>query len=214
MNGTAPTWSTLARAGPVVLAPQHLKRTVSIALIVGTVFFAMNQLGVILDGRATAVVWIKAALTYLTPLLVSNFGLLSATRRPDCPARRHHRCDEREIETTTNRASLRASERNKDMDETKMTEFVEKAVGDVGALLGGAMVVIGDKLGPVSRDGRSRSAHPGGTGRPHRDRRAVRARVVERPSGPRLPVLRRRRPVLCSPTSTPSRSPMRPARPA
>ena len=33
------------------------------------------------------------------------------------------------------------------MDETKMTEFVEKAVDDVGALLGGAMVVIGDKLG-------------------------------------------------------------------
>jgi hypothetical protein len=33
------------------------------------------------------------------------------------------------------------------MDETKMTKFVEKAVGDVGALLGGAMVVIGDKLG-------------------------------------------------------------------
>jgi hypothetical protein len=25
------------------------------------------------------------------------------------------------------------------MDETKLTEFVEKAVGDVGALLGGAM---------------------------------------------------------------------------
>ena len=33
------------------------------------------------------------------------------------------------------------------MDETKMMEFVEKAVDDVGALLGGAMVVIGDKLG-------------------------------------------------------------------
>ena len=30
------------------------RRTVSVALIVGTVFFAMNQLGVILDGRATA----------------------------------------------------------------------------------------------------------------------------------------------------------------
>jgi hypothetical protein len=59
-----------------------VKRTVPIALIVGTVFFAMNQLGVILDGRATAVVWIKAALTYLTPLLVANFGILSATRRP------------------------------------------------------------------------------------------------------------------------------------
>jgi hypothetical protein len=33
------------------------------------------------------------------------------------------------------------------MDETKMMAFVENAVGDVGALLGGAMVVIGDKLG-------------------------------------------------------------------
>jgi SAM-dependent methyltransferase len=33
------------------------------------------------------------------------------------------------------------------MDEAKMMEFVGQAVGDVGALLGGAMVVIGDKLG-------------------------------------------------------------------
>ena len=33
------------------------------------------------------------------------------------------------------------------MDETAMMDFVGKAVGDVGALLGGAMVVIGDKLG-------------------------------------------------------------------
>ena len=82
MDKTAPTWSTRRELVQVVLAPQHLKRTVSVALTVGTVFVAMNQLGVILDGRATAAVWIKAALTYLTPLLVSNFGLLSATRRP------------------------------------------------------------------------------------------------------------------------------------
>jgi SAM-dependent methyltransferase len=33
------------------------------------------------------------------------------------------------------------------MDETKMMDFVDKAVVDVGAVLGGAMVVIGDKLG-------------------------------------------------------------------
>jgi SAM-dependent methyltransferase len=33
------------------------------------------------------------------------------------------------------------------VDETKMMEFVGRAVGDVGAVLGGAMVVIGDKLG-------------------------------------------------------------------
>jgi SAM-dependent methyltransferase len=33
------------------------------------------------------------------------------------------------------------------MDEQAMMEFVGQAVGDVGAMLGGAMVVIGDKLG-------------------------------------------------------------------
>jgi hypothetical protein len=33
------------------------------------------------------------------------------------------------------------------MDETQMMEFVGQAVADVGALLSGAMVVIGDKLG-------------------------------------------------------------------
>jgi hypothetical protein len=78
---TAPTWSTFRELVSVVLLPRHLQRTLSVALIVGTVFFTMNQLGVILDGHATALVWVKAALTYLTPLLVSNFGLLSATRR-------------------------------------------------------------------------------------------------------------------------------------
>ena len=33
------------------------------------------------------------------------------------------------------------------MDEPQMMEFVGQAVADVGALLSGAMVVIGDKLG-------------------------------------------------------------------
>ena len=33
------------------------------------------------------------------------------------------------------------------MDESRITAFVERAVDDVGALLGGSMVVIGDKLG-------------------------------------------------------------------
>ena len=75
-----PTWSTWREAVSVVASPQHLKRTVSIALIVGSTFFAMNQLSPIVAGRADAIVWLKAALTYLTPLLVSNFGVLSATR--------------------------------------------------------------------------------------------------------------------------------------
>jgi hypothetical protein len=33
------------------------------------------------------------------------------------------------------------------VDEDKLMQFVGQTVGDVGAMLGGAMVVIGDKLG-------------------------------------------------------------------
>jgi hypothetical protein len=29
------------------------------------------------------IVWVKAALTYLTPLIVSNYGVVCATRRTD-----------------------------------------------------------------------------------------------------------------------------------
>ena len=93
MDRTAPTWSTRRELLAVVSAPQNLKRTVSVALIVGTLFFTMNQLGIILDGHATALVWLKAALTYLTPLVVSNVGVLSATRRTADPATTEERAN-------------------------------------------------------------------------------------------------------------------------
>jgi hypothetical protein len=75
------SWQNRREAVAVVLSPHNLRRTVCIALSVGTVFFTMNQLGIILAGHAGTIVWLKAALTYLTPLIVSNFGVLSATRR-------------------------------------------------------------------------------------------------------------------------------------
>ena len=81
MNGTPVTWSTPRELVSVVVAPQHLKRTACVAVVVGTAFFAMNQLGVILHGGGTALVWLKAVLTYMTPLIVSNVGVITATRR-------------------------------------------------------------------------------------------------------------------------------------
>ena len=78
-NGRA--WSTWREMLGVITAPVHIKRTVTIALVIGTLFVAMNQLEAILSGQATAIVWLKAGLTYLTPLCVSNIGILSATYR-------------------------------------------------------------------------------------------------------------------------------------
>lgn len=53
-----------------------------IAAIVGTILFTINQLDVVLSGRATVGVWLKVGLTYLVPFCVSNWGILVATRRP------------------------------------------------------------------------------------------------------------------------------------
>jgi hypothetical protein len=42
----------------------------------------INQLDVVLAGRATLAVWLKAGLTYLVPFCVANWGILVASRRP------------------------------------------------------------------------------------------------------------------------------------
>jgi hypothetical protein len=75
-------WSGWNEMAAVAWYRPHLKRTVTVALTVGTAFVAMNQLPVVLAGNATALTWLKVALTYLTPFCMSNFGILTATRRP------------------------------------------------------------------------------------------------------------------------------------
>jgi hypothetical protein len=75
-----PPWRTLREAAAVVGYGPHLRQTVTIALVVGTALFCINQLDVVLRGDATAVVWIKSAVTYLVPFGVSNAGVLVASR--------------------------------------------------------------------------------------------------------------------------------------
>ena len=83
LNGRdAPAWGTPAVALTVVLRREHLRATIRIALIVGTALFAINQLDVVLRGDATAATWVKVAVTYVVPFIVSNLGILTATRRP------------------------------------------------------------------------------------------------------------------------------------
>lgn len=80
-DGEPPTWSTWREAARVVTHRSHLRRTITIALIVGTLLFAINQLDVVLRGDATVAVWVKAAVTYVVPFAVSNAGVLVGSRR-------------------------------------------------------------------------------------------------------------------------------------
>jgi len=82
---TALCWSTFREAVQVCGYGPHLRNTVTIALIVGTILFSINQLDVVLAGRATLGVWLKSGLTYLVPFCVSNWGILVATRRSQRP---------------------------------------------------------------------------------------------------------------------------------
>jgi hypothetical protein len=75
-----PTWSTWREALRVALYRPNLRKTTVIAVVVGTVLFAINQLDVVLRGDATTLVWIKTAVTYVVPFCVSNAGVLVATR--------------------------------------------------------------------------------------------------------------------------------------
>ena len=78
---TPPTWAGWREALGVIAYRPHLRKTLRIALVVGTVLFCINQLDVVLRGDATMVTWIKGAITYLVPFVVSNLGVLVASRR-------------------------------------------------------------------------------------------------------------------------------------
>lgn len=77
-----PTWTTWREALRVVTHPAHARKTITIALVIGTVFVAINQLPVFLSGHADGLVFAKAVMTYLTPFCVSNYSILAATRSP------------------------------------------------------------------------------------------------------------------------------------
>lgn len=60
---------------------RNLRRTTSIAAVVGVLLTLINQGSVIASGHATAATWARCALNFVVPFLVSNAGLLSARGR-------------------------------------------------------------------------------------------------------------------------------------
>jgi hypothetical protein len=75
-----PSWSTYGEAASLWFAPRTLRKTIKIALVVGTLLSVINQGSVIAGGHATAATWVRVVLNYLVPFCVSSLGYLSATR--------------------------------------------------------------------------------------------------------------------------------------
>ena len=59
------------------LQSRHLKRTIAIAVVVGTILTAINHGDTYLAGEGETSTWIKTVANYLVPFVVSNLGLLS-----------------------------------------------------------------------------------------------------------------------------------------
>jgi hypothetical protein len=76
-----PTWTSWHEAVYVVVYRPYLKRTLLVAFIVGSVLFAINHLDEVLRGQASLIVWTKVVVTFFVPFIVSNIGILVATRR-------------------------------------------------------------------------------------------------------------------------------------
>jgi hypothetical protein len=75
-----PSWSSYGEAFHLWFARRTLRKTITIALVVGTLLSLINQGSVIFGGRATGVTWVRVAYNYLVPFCVSSLGYLSATR--------------------------------------------------------------------------------------------------------------------------------------
>lgn len=75
-------WSTPGEAVRLFLAGATARTAVPTALIVGTILSAVNQGGVLLDGRAGPATGARVGINYLVPFLVASVGYLSARRVP------------------------------------------------------------------------------------------------------------------------------------
>ena len=78
-SDTALAWARGACA--YCLQRHNLRRTLRIAAIVGVILTAINQGSVIASGDATTATWVRCALNFVVPFLVSNAGLLSGRPR-------------------------------------------------------------------------------------------------------------------------------------
>ena len=83
------------------------------------------------------------------------------------------------------------------VDTEKLMSFVFRAVEEVGASLGTALVVMGDKLGLYRAMAGAGPLTSDRVGRPHRHRRALRPRVAQRSGGGRGGRVRPRDGPLC-----------------
>lgn len=75
-----PPWSTPMEACRLILRGVTFRTGMRVALVVGTILTLVNQGSVVVDGDASAATWIRVAVNYLVPFIVSSIGYLAPFR--------------------------------------------------------------------------------------------------------------------------------------
>ncbi len=73
----------LGRHARLCCQPRHLRRTSTIAIVVGSWLTLFNQGEVLWAGEVSFALLLKVFLNYLTPFAVANLGLLSSERKDE-----------------------------------------------------------------------------------------------------------------------------------
>ena len=76
-----PTWTKVSDIPRVVLFPPYLRKTITTSIVVGSVLFVINHIDEVLAGSVSAAVYKKGLLTFIVPFVVTNWGILTASRR-------------------------------------------------------------------------------------------------------------------------------------
>ncbi|MFA5885127.1 MAG: nitrate/nitrite transporter NrtS [Acidimicrobiia bacterium] len=74
------SWSTPREALGLFLRGATVRTGVRVALVVGTVLSLVNQGQTIANGSATVGTWVRVAVNYMVPFLVSSYGFLAGCR--------------------------------------------------------------------------------------------------------------------------------------
>jgi hypothetical protein len=75
-----PPWTTRGQACRLVLRGVTFPTCARVALVVGTILTIVNQGSVIVGGDATVATWMRVAVNYVVPFVVSSIGYLAPFR--------------------------------------------------------------------------------------------------------------------------------------
>ncbi len=79
-DGARPVWSTRRQELVLFLRGVTVRVAGRVAVVVGTILSAVNQGSLIVAGDVTGATWVRVAVNYLTPFVVTSIGYLAGCR--------------------------------------------------------------------------------------------------------------------------------------